>query len=166
MSGTKTHKTRDIFIDGPIAPAFIAESIAKHATRTDIGGHEIFLGQVRADELAAAHGSATGALTTGNQQRATVHAIEYTAYRDMANEQMTAIREEAFVRWPITCLHVHHSLGSIKAGELCFFVFASAAHRREAREAVAFVTDEVKKRLPIFGKEILENGTHGWKRNS
>jgi molybdopterin synthase catalytic subunit len=146
----RTHKLRDIFVEGAIPAAFIAESIAKHATRTDIGGHEIFLGQVRAD------------VVEGNA----VQAIEYTAYRDMANEQMTVIREEAFARWPqITCLHVHHSLGMIKAGELCFMVFASAPHRQQAREAVAFVTDEVKKRLPIFGKEIFAEGGHVWKEN-
>jgi len=154
MAGT--HKRRDIFIEGAIAPSFIAESIAKHATQTAIGGHEIFLGQVRADEIDR----------TGEEFPApTVQAIEYTAYRDMANDQMTAIREEAFARWPITCLHVYHSQGVIKAGELCFFVFASAAHRQAAREAVAYVTDEVKKRLPIFGKEIFTEGGHIWKTN-
>ena len=147
----KTHKQRDIFLEGAIPASFIAESIAKHATRTDIGGHEIFLGQVRADMI-------------DDKQ---VHAIEYTAYRDMANEQMTVIREEAFARWTqMTCLHVHHSQGLIKAGELCFMVFASAPHRQQAREAVAFVTDEVKKRLPIFGKEILSDESHLWKHNS
>jgi molybdopterin synthase catalytic subunit len=151
----KTHRKLDIFVDGAIPPTFISESISKHATRTGIGGHEIFLGQVRADEQR----------TTSIDHRR-VAAIEYTAYRDMANEQMTAIREEAFARWPlVTCLHVHHSLNTIKAGELCFMVFASAPHRRQAREAVAFVTDEVKKRLPIFGKEILDDGAHSWKRN-
>jgi molybdopterin synthase catalytic subunit len=164
MSEGKPHKKRDIFVEGPIAPAFIAESIAKHATKHDIGAHEIFLGQVRADAMVS-QDLATSGLTTDNQQRTTVQAIEYTAYCEMANEQMTAIREEVFARWPITCLHVHHSQGIIKAGELCFFVFASAAHRQTAREAVAFVTDEVKKRLPIFGKEILEGGAHTWKRN-
>ncbi len=153
MSGTKTHKKRDIFVEGAIPASFIAESIAKHATRTDIGGHEIFLGQVRADVIPG---------LTRNR----VEAIEYTAYQDMANEQMTVIREEAFARWPqITCLHVHHSQGIIKAGELCFMVFASAPHRQQAREAVAFVTDEVKKRLPIFGKEIFSEGGHIWKSN-
>ncbi|MCC6841186.1 MAG: molybdenum cofactor biosynthesis protein MoaE [Flavobacteriales bacterium] len=156
MSTDKPHKKRDIFIDGPIDPAFVAESIAKHATRTDIGGHEIFLGQVRAD-MAGGTGGGSSARTT---------AIDYTAYRDMANEQMTPIREEAFARWPITCLHVYHSQGVIKAGELCFFVFASAAHRQAAREAVAYVTDEVKKRLPIFGKEIIADGGHQWKSNT
>lgn len=150
MSTTTTHRKRDLFVEGAIAPAFIAESIAKHATRTDIGGHEIFLGQVRADTI------------DGRQ----VRAIDYTAYRDMANEGMTAIREEAFARWPaMTCLHVHHSLGTIAAGALCFVVFASAPHRQQAREAVAFVTDEVKKRLPIFGKELFIQGGHVWKEN-
>lgn len=155
MTEKRTHRKRDIFVEGAIPTSFIAESIAKHATRTDIGGHEIFLGQVRADQQPG----------TDNQQRTV--AIEYTAYRDMANEQMTVIREEAFARWPqMTCLHVHHSQGVIKAGELCFMVFASAPHRRQAREAVAFVTDEVKKRLPIFGKEILSDDSHLWKHNS
>lgn len=150
MSTTTPHRKRDLFVEGAIAPAFIAESIAKHATRTDIGGHEIFLGQVRADTI------------DGRQ----VRAIDYTAYRDMANEGMTAIREEAFARWPeMTCLHVHHSLGTIAAGALCFVVFASAPHRQQAREAVAFVTDEVKKRLPIFGKELFTEGGHVWKEN-
>ena len=178
MSETRTHKQRDIFTEGPIDPAFIAESIAKHATKTDIGAHEIFLGQVRADIVDG--GGESGVVISSNSEaglRSTrrvravekrqpnVTAIEYTAYREMANEQMIAIREEAFARWPITCLHVHHSQGIIKAGELCFFVFASAPHRHAAREAVAFVTDEVKKRLPIFGKEVLEDCTHIWKNN-
>ena len=146
----KKHKLRDIFVEGSIPASFIAESIAKHATRTDIGGHEIFLGQVRSDVF----------------DDKSVEAIEYTAYRQMAHEQMPVIREEAFARWPqMTCLHVHHTQGVIKAGELCFMVFASAPHRQQAREAVAFVTDEVKKRLPIFGKEILSNATHVWKSN-
>ena len=150
----KSHKKRDIFMEGAIPASFIAESIAKHNTRTDIGGHEIFLGQVRADVIPG---------LTRNR----VEAIEYTAYRDMANEQMTIIREEAFARWPtMTCLHVHHSLGVIKAGELCFMVFASAPHRQQAREAVAWVVDRIKAELPIFGKEVLDEGGHVWKSNS
>lgn len=151
MSEAKPHKVKDIFVEGPIDPSFIATSIAKHATRKDIGAHEIFLGQVRADTI-------DGRMTK---------AIEYTAYREMALEQMTMIREEAFVRWPtMTCLHVHHSLGVISAGELCFMVLASAPHRQQAREAVAWVVDRIKSELPIFGKEILSDETHTWKRNS
>lgn len=162
MNETKTHRKRDIFTEGAIPASFVAESIARHATRHDIGAHEIFLGQVRAD-MVENMGETPGQARSDNPR---VSAIEYTTYREMANEQMIAIREEAFARWPeMTCLHVHHSLGTIKAGELCFMVFASTPHRRQAREAVAYVTDEVKKRLPIFGKEILQDGSHDWKVN-
>lgn len=157
MSEAKTHKVKDIFVEGPIDPVFIATSIAKHATRMDIGAHEIFLGQVRADTVARAD----------DRPPENVAAIEYTAYRPMALERMTAIREEAFTKWPtMTCLHVHHSLGIIPAGQLCFMVFASAPHRLAAREAVAWVVDRIKAELPIFGKEIVEGGGYVWKTNS
>ena len=147
----KKHKVRDIFVDGPIDPQFVATSLAKHATRLDIGAHELFLGQVHADD----------------KDGLAVEAIDYTAYRDMALERMTDIREEAFAKWPsMTCLHVHHSLGRIPAGQLCFFVFASAPHRQAAREAVAWVVDRIKADLPIFGREVLSDSTHVWKRNS
>lgn len=154
MSQEKPHRVKDIFVEGAIAPSFIAASIAKHSTRTDIGAHEIFLGQVRADAV------------SGDGHPSTVTAIDYSAYRDMAMERMTAIREEAFAKWPsMTCLHVHHSLGTVKAGELCFMVFASAPHRAAAREAVAWVVDRIKAELPIFGKEVLADASHVWKVN-
>ncbi|MEZ4737939.1 MAG: molybdenum cofactor biosynthesis protein MoaE [Flavobacteriales bacterium] len=154
MIEEKKHKVKDIFVDGPIDPAFVGTSIAKHATRMDIGAHEIFLGQVRAD------------IAVDGNRTSTVKAIEYSTYRDMALERMTAIREEAFTKWPsMTCLHVYHSIGLVPAGRLCFMVFASAPHRMAAREAVAWVVDQVKKELPIFGKEVLDDSTHVWKRN-
>ena len=158
MNEVKQHKVKDIFVQGPIDPSFVGTSIAKHATRHDIGAHEIFLGQIRADVL-----DRTGAKLPTHS----VVAIEYTAYREMALEAMTAIREEAFVRWPeMTCLHVHHSLGIIPVGQLCFMVFASSKHRRHAREAVAYVVDRIKSELPIFGKEIFADNTHQWKHNT
>ena len=157
MSDQKKHSVKDIFIDGPIDPAFVGQSIAKHASRTDIGAHEIFLGQVRAD-------AAAGAAELPNTR--SVSAIEFSAYREMALERMFAIREEAFARWPsIICMHVHHSLGIVRAGEICFMVFASSGHRMAAREAVAWLVDRIKADLPIFGKEILSDATEIWKVN-
>ena len=46
---TTQKKSKTIFIEGPIKPDFIAQSIDKHSTKKDIGGHNIFLGQVRND---------------------------------------------------------------------------------------------------------------------
>jgi molybdopterin synthase catalytic subunit len=146
MSG---HKERNIFVQGPIDAAFIGESIAKHASKTSIGGHGIFLGQVRADEM------------EGRQ----VKGIEYTAYEAMALERMTAIREDIFAKYPLTCLHVHHSLGLVEVGGICLFVFASAVHRREAIDACSECVERIKAELPVWGRELFEGDGHQWKVN-
>lgn len=142
-------KIKNIFTDGPVDPAFIADSIAKHSTKTSIGGHSIFLGQVRADVM------------DGKQ----VEAIEYTSHVDMALEVMTAIREDIFARYALTCMHVHHSLGVVKAGEICLFVFTSSKHRKDAIEACSACVERIKAELPVWGKEIFEGEGYQWKIN-
>jgi molybdopterin synthase catalytic subunit len=148
-NGMSDRKPRNIFLQGPVPAGFIASSIEKHSSKTDIGGHSIFLGQVRADKL-------------GNK---TVAAIEYTAYEDLAIEQMHAIRESIIRKYALTCMHVHHSLGKVGAGEICLFVFTSAPHRKAAIDACEETVERLKAELPIWGKEIFEDETHQWKVN-
>ena len=142
-------KIKNIFTEGPVEAAFIADSIAKHATKTSIGGHSIFLGQVRAD------------LIDGKQ----VKAIEYTSHVEIALETMAKIREDIFSQYDLTCMHVHHSLGVIKAGEICLFVFTSSRHRKDAIEACEACVERVKAELPVWGKEIFEGEGDQWKIN-
>jgi len=141
--------SKNIFHQGPIPSSFIAESIAKHQSKTSIGAHSIFLGQVRADVI----------------EQNTVEAIEYTSYEDMANEKMSEIREEIFQKYPLTCLHIHHSLGRVNAGEVCLFVFASAPHRKVAIDGCEEVVERLKAELPVWGKEIFAGEGHQWKEN-
>jgi molybdopterin synthase catalytic subunit len=145
-----TKKSKNIFTEGPIAATFIADSIAKHATKTSIGGHSIFLGQVRADMI------------DGKQ----VEAIEYTSHVDMALETMSNIREDIFAKYALTCMHVHHSLGAIKAGEICLFVFTSSKHRKVAIDACTECVERIKAELPVWGKEIFEGEGYQWKINN
>ena len=70
---------RNIFQEGAISPEFIAESIAKHQSKTGIGAHDIFLGQVRADVV----------------EDKEVKAIEFTAYEEMANQKAHEVKEAA-----------------------------------------------------------------------
>jgi molybdopterin synthase catalytic subunit len=152
--GMTGRKPKNIFLDGPIPSAFIADSIQKHSAQTAIGGHSIFLGQVRADSI-------DGKI---------VAAIEYTAYEELALEQMHAIREAIFEKYPLTCMHVYHSLGRVAAGEICLFVFTSAVHRKEAIDACEETVERLKAELPVWGKEIFaaapgEDETHQWKSN-
>lgn len=141
---------KNIFKQGAISPAFIADSIAKHAVKTEIGGHSIFLGQVRAD----------------SKEDRTVEAIEYTSHEPMALDVMHTIREALFAKYPLTCMHVYHSLGRVNAGEICLFVFTSSRHRKTAIDACEECVERIKAELPVWGKEILDNEGHQWKVNS
>jgi molybdopterin synthase catalytic subunit len=93
-------------------------------------------------------------------------AIEYTAYEEMANEKLHEIRESAFEKFDLTCLHIYHSLGTVKVGEICIFVFVSSKRRKQVYEATEYLVNKVKEEVPIFGKEILDNAEHQWKINS
>lgn len=145
----KEAKIKNIFIEGAISPSKIADSIAAHQHKTNIGAHDIFLGQVRADMI----------------DDKTVSAIEFTAQQEMANKICSEIREEAFQKFELTCMHIYHSIGKVHAGELCLFVFVSGGHRKSVFEALPYLVDEIKAKLPIFGKEIFEDESHQWKVN-
>lgn len=146
---TKERKPKNVFVEGAISPEKIATSIAHHQVKTNIGAHDIFLGQVRADEI----------------DGKTVAAIDYSAYEDMAGQAIHDIREAAFEKFDLTCMHIYHSLGRVKAGEICLFVFTSSGHRKDCFEATRFIVEEIKAKAPIFGKEVFEDETHVWKEN-
>lgn len=145
----KESKKRNSFVSGPIAPAFIGESISKHSTKKDIGAHSIFLGQVRNDVI-------------DNKE---VKSIEYTAYTEMAEEVFHTIREDAFAKYSLTCMHIYHSLGRVATGEICLFVFTSSKHRRDAIDACNEIVERIKKEVPIWGKEIFSDDSYEWKVN-
>lgn len=150
MNFMEKKKPKNIFTQGPIPAAFIGESIAKHSTQKTIGAHSIFLGQVRSDVI------------NGN----TVSAIDYTAYEEMALEKMHEIREAIFAKYDLVCMHIHHSLGEVAAGEISLFVFTSAKHRKAAIDACAEVVEKVKAELPVWGREVFEDETYQWKENT
>jgi molybdopterin synthase catalytic subunit len=143
-------KPKNVFKEGAISTEFIAKSIANHQTKTNIGAHNIFLGQVRADVI----------------EGKTVSAIDYTAYEDMANQKFHEIREATFAKFNLTCMHIYHSLGTVNVGEICLFVFVSSPRRKVVFEALEYVVEEIKAKVPVFGKEILEDSSHQWKKNT
>ena len=63
-------------------------------------------------------------------------------------------------------MHINHSLGIVPSGEISLFVFTSSKHRRDAIDACNEVVELIKKELPVWGKEIFEDGDHVWKLNS
>jgi len=146
----KAHKPKKVFVQGPISPDFVAKSIASHQSKTGIGAHAIFLGQIRADPK-------EGGAVTG---------IDYTAYEEMAEQAFHDIREAAFAKFELTCMHIYHSLGLVPTGEISLFVFVSSPHRRAAFEASEYIVEEIKAKVPIFGKELVGDAGHVWKENT
>lgn len=140
---------KNFFLNGPISPDFISNSIYKHQIKHNIGAHNIFLGQVRKDTI----------------KSNIVSGIEYSAYEEMANKKITDIRESTFEKFDLTCLHIYHSLGVVEVGQIGFFVFVSSSRRKNVYDATKFIVDMIKNTVPIFGKEIFENNEYNWKVN-
>ena len=134
-------KEKTYFIEGNISAGFIADEIQKHSNKTNIGAHAFFLGQVRADII----------------EGMPVKEIIYTAYKEMADIEFSRIREEAFQKHELSCLHIYHSLGTVKAGDISLFVLVSSKHRKACFDALEEIVDAIKLHVPVWKKEIIDN---------
>ena len=87
-----------------------------------------------------------------------VRALEYDAYTSMAEKKLREVGAEVRARWPITGIGVLHRTGVLAIGEASLLVAVSAAHRKEAFEACHYAVDRIKEIVPIWKKEIWEDG--------
>lgn len=105
------------------------------------GGMDIFIGTVRN----ATKGKA-------------VLRLEFEAYEKMALAEMDKIASQAFEKWPVQKLVIHHRTGVLTVGEVAVVIAVSAAHRAAAFDACRYVIDTLKQTVPIWKKEIFEDG--------
>jgi molybdopterin synthase catalytic subunit len=110
----------------------------KAVAAPDAGGTVAFLGTVR----------------DHSEDLDRVDRLEYSAYREMAEKVLREVAAEATRRWPLTGVAVLHGVGDLSIGDHTVVVACSSAHRGEAFEACRFVIDEVKRRAPIWKKEV------------
>jgi len=107
----------------------------------EAGGIDIFLG------------------TTRNHSKGKkVIRLEYEAYTPMALKLMSEIEIEIRKRWNIHKISMIHRIGVVPVMEASVAIAVSAVHRKEAFEACRFAIDELKKKVPIWKKEIFEDG--------
>jgi molybdopterin synthase catalytic subunit len=83
-----------------------------------------------------------------------ISALEYEAYRDMAEHQFHKIMEETRQRFPISSLRVIHRIGVIPVGEPSLYVCVIAGHRGEAFAAAQYLIDRLKQVVPIWKKGV------------
>lgn len=105
------------------------------------GGIDVFIGTVR----------------DATKGKAVVR-LEFEAYNQMAINEMRKITEQAFAKWPVQKVLIHHRTGVLQVGEVPVIIAVSAAHRDAAFEACRFIIDTLKQTVPIWKKEIFEDG--------
>ena len=105
------------------------------------GGIDVFIGTVRN----ATKGKA-------------VLRLELEAYEKMALREMQKIADSALEQWPVQALAIQHRTGILQVGEVAVVIAVSAAHRDAAFEACRFIIDTLKQTVPIWKKEVFEDG--------
>jgi molybdopterin synthase catalytic subunit len=84
--------------------------------------------------------------------------LEFEAYESMAIKEMQKIANQALERWPIKKLAIHHRTGIIPISDIAVVISVSSQHRSDAFEACRFCIDTLKETVPIWKKEIFEDG--------
>ena len=105
------------------------------------GGIDVFIGTVRN-------------ATKGKQ----VIRLEFEAYEPMALAEMEKIVKQAFDTWPVQKALIYHRTGVLEVGEVPVVIAVSAAHRAAAFDACRYIIDTLKETVPIWKKEIFEDG--------
>jgi molybdopterin synthase catalytic subunit len=87
-----------------------------------------------------------------------VRALTYEAYAGMAERAMTAIGREIEQRWPGSRAAIVHRVGTLVPGDSAVVIAVSAPHRAAAFEGCRHAIERLKADVPIWKKELFEDG--------
>jgi molybdopterin synthase catalytic subunit len=87
-----------------------------------------------------------------------VQYLEYDAYPSMAEKVMRELADEAKERFGLEDCAVLHRTGRLEIGETSLLIAVSCGHRAESFEAGHWLVDEIKKKVPVWKKEVWEDG--------
>ncbi|GAB3536490.1 molybdopterin synthase catalytic subunit MoaE [Pontibacter brevis] len=107
----------------------------------ECGGIDVFIGTVRN-------------ATKGKE----VIRLEFEAYKQMALNEMQKIAEQALAKWPVQKILIHHRTGVLQVGEVPVIIAVAAAHRAAAFDACRYTIDTLKETVPIWKREVFEDG--------
>ncbi len=150
MENKNERTKKSIFIQGPIPVEKIMHWLDHHHEMKEAGAHDLFIGQVRADE----------------KKGKTVSYIDYTAYKEMADQVYQQILQDILAKHKVSCVHTIHSLGKVEAGQWSLAVLVSAPHREACFSACREMVERIKSELPVWGKEVFEDHSTAWKENT
>lgn len=85
--------------------------------------------------------------------------LEYEAYEDMALKKLEEIRREMQAEFGIEDVAIAHRIGPVDIGQISLVVAVASPHRKEAFLACHKIVDRVKEIVPIWKKEVFEDGS-------
>jgi molybdopterin synthase catalytic subunit len=107
-------------------------------------------------------------MTRNNFQQKTVSMLSYEGYVPMAEKELRKLCIEANEKYPsIVKIAAVHILGDCPVEAASVILCASSPHRRDAMHCVEFLIDELKGRVPIWKREVYQDGDGEsvWKEN-
>ncbi|MBC8370658.1 MAG: molybdenum cofactor biosynthesis protein MoaE [Planctomycetes bacterium] len=113
--------------------------------------------QLGSDDSVGCKLAFSGQVRASNNNRNDVVALHYQAYPEMFQREVEKIASELEGKFELTAIAIEHSIGEVKLGEDAVHVVVCAAHRRDTFAALEFFMAQLKKRVPIFKKEIYSD---------
>ena len=84
--------------------------------------------------------------------------LEYEVFREMAAKKIAEIGREIREKWQLDRVAIAHRVGHLEIGEASIVIAVGAPHRRQAFEACEYAINRVKQTVPIWKKEVTEDG--------
>jgi molybdopterin synthase catalytic subunit len=84
--------------------------------------------------------------------------LVYEAYAEMAQKKMAEIGAEVKERWDIEDIAILHRIGRLEIGETSVLIAVGSPHRGQAFEACRYAIDRLKETVPVWKKEVGEDG--------
>ena len=97
--------------------------------------------------------------TRNNFQGKEVLTLEYEAYEEMALKKLGEVREEVQAQFNLEDIAISHRIGTVPIGEISLVVAIGSPHRKEAFEACGKAVDRIKEMVPIWKKEVYQDGS-------
>lgn len=88
--------------------------------------------------------------------------LEYDAYVPLAEKEMRRIGAELKSEFDVRHIVMVHRTGHLAVGEVSVVVAVSTPHRPEAFAACREGIDRLKVRVPIFKRELWQDGAGEW----
>jgi MoaE-MoaD fusion protein len=87
-----------------------------------------------------------------------VVSLEYEAYTEMAEDVLAALGAELHDRYDLRGVAIHHRIGRVEPGEPSVVIAVSAPHRADALSACRDAIEALKDSVPVWKKEVYDNG--------